>query len=125
MGAAEVDVALRDGGHAELVERSGEERREGAGENHVAVPHGTTDRHTHLRAGEEERKTAEERWKQVNEEEERGGEEQRAKCRCRFSVIQAEVILSALAEALKCNVLELKPLRPLHCCIDSVSAALQ
>lgn len=48
MGAAEVDVALRDGGHAELVVGAGEERGEGAGKHHVTVPHGTTHRHAHL-----------------------------------------------------------------------------
>lgn len=48
MGTAEVDVALRDGGHAELVVGPGEERGEGAGKHHVTVPHGTTHRHTHL-----------------------------------------------------------------------------
>ncbi len=48
MGAAEVDVALRDGGHAELVVGPGEECGESAGEHHVAVPHGTTYCHTHL-----------------------------------------------------------------------------
>lgn len=48
MGATEVDVALGDGGHAELVEGSGEERGEGAGKHHATVSNRTTDRHAHL-----------------------------------------------------------------------------
>lgn len=48
VGAAEVDVALGDGGHAELVVGSGEECGEGAGEHHVTVAHSAADRHAHL-----------------------------------------------------------------------------
>lgn len=56
MGATEVDVALRDGGHPELVEGPGEERGKGAGKYHVTIPHCTTYRHAHLqREGERER----------------------------------------------------------------------
>lgn len=55
MGATEVDVALRDGGHAELVVGPSEERGKGAGKHHVAVTHSTTYRHAHLER-ERERK---------------------------------------------------------------------
>jgi len=48
VGAAEVDVALRDGGHAQLVERPREECGEGAGEHHVAVPRRTPHGHADL-----------------------------------------------------------------------------
>lgn len=48
MGATEVDVALRDGGHAELVVGAGEERGEGAGKHHVTVSNRTAHRHAHL-----------------------------------------------------------------------------
>ena len=48
MGAAEVDVALRDAGHAELVKGPAEERGKGAGKHHVTVAHGTTYGHAHL-----------------------------------------------------------------------------
>lgn len=48
VGAAEVDVALGDGGHAQLVEGPAEERGKCAGKHNVTVPHGTTYRHTHL-----------------------------------------------------------------------------
>lgn len=48
VGAAEVDVALRDGGHAQLVEGPAEERGKCAGKHNVTVPHGATYRHTHL-----------------------------------------------------------------------------
>lgn len=46
--ATEVYVALRDGGHPELVIGSGEECGEGAGEHYVTVPDSTTDCHAHL-----------------------------------------------------------------------------
>lgn len=49
VGTAQVDVALGDGGHAQLVEGPAEEGGKGAGENHVAVSHGAAHRHTHLR----------------------------------------------------------------------------
>lgn len=49
VGAAEVDVALGDGRHAQLVVGSGEESGKRAGKDHVAVPHGTTHGHAHLR----------------------------------------------------------------------------
>lgn len=49
MGAAQVDVALGDGGHAQLVEGPAEEGGKGAGEHHVAVAHGAAHRHAHLR----------------------------------------------------------------------------
>lgn len=75
MGAAEVDVALRDGSHAELVKCSGEERCKGAGENHVAVPHGTTDRHTHLQGGGRKKDSRGE--VEIGEYEQTGGEERR------------------------------------------------
>lgn len=52
VGAAEVDVALGDGRHAQLVVGSGEESGKSAGKDHVAVPHGTTDSHAHLRGSE-------------------------------------------------------------------------
>lgn len=55
VGAAEVDIALRDGGHAELVVGPGEECGEGAGEHHITVPHGTTYRHAHLQERRETR----------------------------------------------------------------------
>ena len=58
MGAAEVDVALGDGGHAELVVGPAEERGEGAGKHHVAVPHGTAYRHAHLQDRGEARELA-------------------------------------------------------------------
>lgn len=48
MGAAEVDVALGDGGHAQLVEGPAEERGKCAGKYNVTVSHGTTYGHTHL-----------------------------------------------------------------------------
>lgn len=48
VGATEVDVALRDGGHAELVKGPGKECGESAGKHDIAVPHGTTYRHAHL-----------------------------------------------------------------------------
>lgn len=48
VGAAEVDVALGDGRHAQLVVGSGEESGKSAGKDHVTVPHGTTDSHAHL-----------------------------------------------------------------------------
>lgn len=48
MGATEVDVALGDGGHAELVISAGKEGGEGAGEHHVTVSYSTTNRHAHL-----------------------------------------------------------------------------
>lgn len=51
MGAAQVDVALGDGGHAQLVEGPAEEGGEGAGEDHVAVAHGAANGHAHLREG--------------------------------------------------------------------------
>lgn len=53
VGAAQVDVALGDGGHAQLVEGPAEEGGEGAGEHHVAVPHGAAHRHAHLGEGRE------------------------------------------------------------------------
>lgn len=56
MGAAKVDVALRDGGHAELIVGTREERGEGAGKHHVTVPHGTTYCHAHLQERRERRK---------------------------------------------------------------------
>ena len=49
MGAHQVDVGLGDGAHADLVVRSGEEGREGAGEGHRAVSGGAADGHTDLR----------------------------------------------------------------------------
>lgn len=55
VGPTEVDVALRDGCHAELVVGSGEEGGEGAGEHHVSVSNSTTDRHAHLRERDEKR----------------------------------------------------------------------
>lgn len=55
VGAAEVDVALGNGRHAELVVGPGEERSKSASEDHVTVPHGTTDSHAHLRADIRER----------------------------------------------------------------------
>lgn len=56
MGAAQVDVALGDGGHTQLVEGPAEEGSEGAGEHHVAVPHGAAHRHAHLRERRERRR---------------------------------------------------------------------
>lgn len=53
MGSAQVDVALRDGGHAQLVVSPGEEGGKGAGKDHVAVPHGATDGHADLGEGSE------------------------------------------------------------------------
>lgn len=53
VGAAQVDVALGDGGHAQLVEGPTKEGGEGAGEHHVAVPHSAAHRHAHLRDGRE------------------------------------------------------------------------
>lgn len=49
VGATEVDVALGDGSHAQLIVRPGEERGEGAGKYDVTVSHGAAYRHTHLR----------------------------------------------------------------------------
>lgn len=48
VGTTEVDVALRDGSHPELVEGPAEERGKGAGKYHVSVPHSTAYRHAHL-----------------------------------------------------------------------------
>lgn len=48
VGATEVDVALRDGRHAQLVVGPGEECCEGAGKHHITVPYGATYRHAHL-----------------------------------------------------------------------------
>lgn len=53
VGATQVDVTLRDGGHAELVIGPGEECSKGAGKYNVTVPHSTTYGHTHLREKEE------------------------------------------------------------------------
>lgn len=58
MGAAEVDVALGDGRHAQLVVGSGEESGKSAGKDHVTVAHGTSDSHAHLQDGEHK-----ERWR--------------------------------------------------------------
>lgn len=55
VGAAQVDVALGDGRHAELVVGSGEEGGKGAGKHHVSVSNGTTDRHAHLQDRDERR----------------------------------------------------------------------
>lgn len=52
VGAAQVNVALRDGCHAQLVERPAEEGGKGAGEDDVPVPGGTAHGHTHLRRGQ-------------------------------------------------------------------------
>lgn len=51
VGATEVDVTFRDGGHSELVVGSAEECGESAGEHHVTVPDTTADRHAHLDEG--------------------------------------------------------------------------
>lgn len=57
VGATEVDVALRDGRHAQLVVGPGEECCEGAGKHHITVPYGATYRHAHLQKEERERET--------------------------------------------------------------------
>lgn len=48
MGAAEVDVAFRDGCHADLVIGAAEEGSESGSEDHVPVAGGTAHRHAHL-----------------------------------------------------------------------------
>ena len=48
MGATEIDVALRDGGHADLVIGSAEKCSKGAGKHHITVSDSTTNRHAHL-----------------------------------------------------------------------------
>lgn len=58
MGATEVDVALRDGSHAELVVGPGEECGEGAGKHDITVTHSTTYRHTHLQDRRDEAETS-------------------------------------------------------------------
>lgn len=51
MGTTEVDVALRDGRHANLVEGPREEGRESAAEGHCPVACGTAHSNAHLRTG--------------------------------------------------------------------------
>ena len=48
VGATQVDVALGDGSHAQLVVGAGEEGGKGGGKDHVPVSGGTAHRHTHL-----------------------------------------------------------------------------
>lgn len=51
MGAAQVDVAVGDGGHADLVERPREEGGKGAGKSNGPVTSGTANCNAHLREG--------------------------------------------------------------------------
>lgn len=51
VGATEVDVALRDGCHANLVEGPSKEGREGAAEGNRPVACGTPYSNAHLRTG--------------------------------------------------------------------------
>lgn len=51
VGAAEIDVAVRDGSHADLVERPREEGGKGAGKSHGPVTGGTTNCNAHLKEG--------------------------------------------------------------------------
>lgn len=51
VGATEVDVAVRDGSHADLVKRPCEEGGKGAGKSNGPVTSGTTNCNAHLRKG--------------------------------------------------------------------------
>lgn len=51
MGAAEVDVAVGDRSHADLVERPREEGGKGAGKGHSPVTGGTANCNAHLKEG--------------------------------------------------------------------------
>lgn len=48
VGAAEVDVALWDGSHAQLVKGSSKEGGEGTGEHDITIPCGTTNGNAYL-----------------------------------------------------------------------------
>ena len=50
MGAHQVDIGLRDGTHADLIVRSGEEGCKRAGKRHRAVSGGAADGHTDLQS---------------------------------------------------------------------------
>lgn len=51
VGAAEVDVAVGDGSHADLVKRPREEGGKGAGKSNGPVTSGTTNCNAHLKEG--------------------------------------------------------------------------
>lgn len=51
VGAAEVDVTLRDGGHADLIEGPGEEGSKGAAEGHRPIASGAAHCDAHLGVG--------------------------------------------------------------------------
>lgn len=54
VGATQIDVALGDGSHAELVVGTCEEGGECAGEHHVTIPRGAAHRNAHLTEEERE-----------------------------------------------------------------------